>query len=585
MLGSSSEVQQYATASFHTSDVTPNLTSLRDNPRTQQNNTAAADFAFHQFSTLQRTFNVAEASCREPQTRDMAAAAVHSELAVLLVDAAEGITSQTAKHACLVQTLGVCKVILAVNKMDLVGYAQPPFADIAASFDDIAKKLGTDSVTAIPISALQPENITEQSDVMPWYDGPTLLQHLEAVDADTHAANKGFRMAVQSVESANEALPTIAGRILSGNAVGGDGVVILPSARTSRVADVRSGTKGSEPVGPGDAAMMRLADGIEAVPGDIICAAKDRPMVADQFSVNLLWLDDEPLLAGRSYNIEMAGQVAVAHVSRIKHKIDPDTLDARPARKLNADDVALCNLSISRRLVVEPSDVNRALGTFILLDRTTNELAGAGTIEHVLYRSQNIHLQNIDISKRNRSEIKGHDSCCIWFTGLSGSGKSTIANALERQLHARGAHTYILDGDNVRHGLNRDLGFTDGDRVENVRRVTEVAKLMVDAGLIVVVSFISPFAAERQAARERFADGEFIEVFVDTPLEVCEARDAKGLYAKARAGEIPNFTGISSPYEPPEAAEMALAGDNAEPDALADQIIDELERKGRLYMD
>ena len=395
------------------------------------------DASCHRLATPRRNFLIEDPAGGASQTRELANAAAGCDLAVLLVDVVDGITQQTTKDASIVQAAGIRNAVLAVNKMDLVGFEQRAFADIVAKSEDIARKLGFAAITAVPVSALTNENITEPSRALPWYDGPTLLQHLETIDLGTHSSAQAFRMAVQSINRAKEAPPTLAGTILSGGVVSGDDVVALPSARTSRVMAVRSETDSSEPARPGDAVMLRLADDIQVAPGDVICAAKDRPMVGDQFAVNLVWLHAEPLLAGRSYNIELAGQTAVANVSRIKHKIDPETLDAWPARELNGDDVAHCNISLSQRLVVEPCDANRALGSFILTDRTTNETVGAGTVEHVLYRSQNIHLQSIDVSKRDRLRIKGHDACCIWFTGLSGSGKSSIANALERQLHAR----------------------------------------------------------------------------------------------------------------------------------------------------
>ncbi len=543
------------------------------------------DVAYRYFSSAKRKFIIADTPGHVQYTRNMVTGASNCDLALLLVDARNGISDQTRRHACIVNLMGIRDVVLAVNKMDLVEFDEARFREIEAAFQEISAKLGIASVTSIPVSALLGENLTRPSSSMPWYQGKTILQHMEDVDASVAISGAGFRMPVQWVCRPNQEFRGYAGSIVSGEVKTGDAVVALPSAQTSEISDIVTYDGSCDSAHVGDAVTLSLTTDIDISRGDVICAAKDRPQVADQFSAHIVWMQQQPLLGGRTYVLQLGAQRALAHVSRIKHKLNLETLDATPTRKLEANDVGVCNISTNKPLVIEPYLDSRHMGGFMLIDRATNETACAGMIEHALYRGQNIHLQSIDVSRDQRSEIKGHKSCCLWFTGLSGSGKSTVANALERRLHEDGFHTYILDGDNVRHGLNQDLGFTDADRVENIRRVSEVSKLMVDAGLITIVSFISPFRAERRSARERFGDGEFIEVFVDTPLEICEARDAKGLYAKARAGEIPNFTGISSPYEAPEAPDIHLAGGEKTPDELADLIIKELTNRNVIFAD
>ena len=531
------------------------------------------DVAYRHFTAMGRKCIIADAPGHEQFTRNMVSAASRSNLAILVVDACHGVRVQSIRHACIAHLMGIREMILAVNKMDLVDYDEHRYQSIVSTFMGHADKLGIERATAIPVSALCGENVTQPSTVMTWYRGSPLLKHLQTVDIATDRPDRGLVLPIQMVSGADDTARGFAGSISGSHVSVGDPVVVLPGAKTSRVSRIVTPNGLRERAEPGDAVIVSLADQLDAARGDVICAAKDRCQVADQFSAHVIWMQDKPLLPGRTYVLQLGTQSALAHVSRIRHTINFNTLEEVSSRKLERNDIAVCNLSTRRPMVIEPYARHRELGGFILIDRATNETAGAGIIEHALYRGQNIHLHSLDVSKQQRAEIKGHKACCLWFTGLSGSGKSTVANALERRLHADGLHTTILDGDNVRFGLNRDLGFTDADRVENIRRVTEVAKLMVDAGLITIVSFISPFRAERRSARERFNEREFIEVYVDTPLEVCETRDAKGLYAKARAGEIPNFTGISSPYEPPEAADIHLAGGKHTPEELADIIV------------
>ena len=557
---------------------------LLDGLQAEREQGITIDVAYRYFSSSKRKFIIADTPGHVQYTRNMVTGASRCDLALLLVDARNGISDQTRRHACIINLMGIRDVVLAVNKMDLVAFDEARFREIETEFYQVAEKLGLSGITTMPVSAVLGENLTQPSSSMPWYKGKTILQHIEAFEEAVAGSNVGLRMPVQWVCRPNHEFRGYAGTIISGKVSSGDDIIALPSAQSSRVKDIVTYDGKLDMAAAGEAVTMSLTTEIDISRGDIICAAKDRPQVADQFSAHIVWMQQQPLLPGRTYVLQLGTQRVLAHVSRIKQKLNLETLQAVPTRKLEANDVGVCNISTNKPLVLEPYLDSRHMGGFILIDRSTNETACAGMIEHALYRGQNIHLQSIDVSRDQRAEIKGHKSCCLWFTGLSGSGKSTVANAIERRLHEDGLHTYILDGDNVRHGLNRDLGFTDADRVENIRRVSEVSKLMVDAGLITIVSFISPFRAERRSARERYAEGEFIEIFVDTPLEICESRDAKGLYAKARAGEIPNFTGISSPYEPPQAPDIHLASDKRTPEELADIIFQELVQRGVILL-
>lgn len=530
------------------------------------------DVAYRQFVTARRRFIVADCPGHEQYTRNMATGASTAELAVVLVDARKGLLTQTRRHSYICALFGIRHVVLAVNKMDLVDFDAGVFGAIAAEYAQLAERLGIEAVTAIPVSALLGENIVHRSMRMDWYGGPALLEHLEAVSI-AHATNSvGLRMPVQLVLRPDAGFRGFAGTPVAGRVAAGDVVVVLPSGRRSKVARVISSKGDVATAEAGQPLVLTLADEIDVARGDVIVSAGDTPEVSDQFSVHLLWMSDEPLLPGRPYWLKLGSRTVVAQVTEIRHRIDVNTQQHLAARDLGLNEVARCQLHLDQPIVFEPYERNHALGGFILIDRQSSATVAAGTIEFSLRRATNIHWQAIDVDRDMRARALHQKPVCVWFTGLSGAGKSTIANLLDRRLHAAGHHACVLDGDNVRHGLNKDLGFTDADRVENIRRVAEVAKLMVDAGLIVLVSFISPFRAERQMAREMFAPDEFVEVFVDTPLAVAEQRDAKGLYAKARAGLIRNFTGIDSPYEPPTQAELVLDTAMGDPQALAERV-------------
>ncbi|MDP2186365.1 MAG: sulfate adenylyltransferase subunit CysN [Xanthomonadales bacterium] len=530
------------------------------------------DVAYRFFDTDRRKFIVADCPGHEQYTRNMATGASTADLAVVLVDARKGLLTQTRRHSYICALLGIRHVLLAVNKMDLVGYGETVFTGIADGYRALASELGIANVQCIPVSALAGDNITSASTTMPWYRGPSVLAHLESVQlaADTSTA---LRLPVQWVCRPDPHFRGFAGTIAGGRVATGDAVRILPSGQTSTVARIVSADGDLPHAVAGQAITLVLSDERDVSRGDVIAAAGDAPPVADQFQVHVLWMDNAALLPGRPYLLKIGSRSVTAQITEIRHRIDVNTQEAMAAKRLELNEVGLCNLSLDEPIAFEPYARNRTLGGFILIDRHSHATVAAGTIDFALHRASNVHWQHLDVDRAARARIKGQSPRCAWFTGLSGSGKSTIANAVDRQLLAMGYHTYLLDGDNVRHGLNRDLGFTDEDRVENIRRVAEVARLMTDAGLIVLVSFISPFREERQMARELFASGDFIEAFVDTPLEVCEQRDVKGLYRKARASEIPHFTGISSPYEVPEAAELHLLTADATIDALAQQVV------------
>ena len=532
------------------------------------------DVAYRYFNTERRKFIVADCPGHEQYTRNMATGASTADLAVVLVDARKGLLTQTRRHSYIVSLLGIRHVLLAVNKMDLVGYDQGTFETIAAEYRLLASQLGIAQVQAIPLSALEGDNVLRRSDAMTWYDGPTLLEYLESVDTHHDARDIGFRLPVQWVMRPDQDFRGFAGTVAAGVVAPGDDVVALPSGRRSRIARIVTADGDLARATAGQAITLTLADELDISRGDVIASGQRPPQVADQFAAHLLWLGEQPLLPGRPYWLKLGTSTVSASITEIKHKVDVNTQEQLAAKHLELNEVAYCNLHLDHAIPFEAYADNRELGGFILIDRQSNATVAAGTIEFALRRAGNIHWQHVDVDKQARARIKAQQPRCLWFTGLSGAGKSTIANLVEKRLLAMGHHTYLLDGDNVRHGLNKDLGFTDEDRVENIRRVAEVARLMVDAGLIVLVSFISPFRAERRMARDMFAPGEFVEVFVDTPLEVAEQRDLKGLYAKARAGEILNFTGIDSPYEIPERADMVLRTLDADPAALAEQVVE-----------
>jgi bifunctional enzyme CysN/CysC len=484
----------------------------------------------------------------------MVTGASTADAAVILADARKGVLVQTRRHSFLCALLGIRKIVLAVNKMDLVGWNPAVFESIAQEYRAFAQSIGLTDVTPIALSGLTGEGVARPSSL----SSQTLLAWLEAVETSGLNTTAPFRMPVQWVNRPNPDFRGYAGLIATGAIRTGDRVRILPAGRETRIARIVALPQDLPYAQAGQAVTLTLTDEIDISRGDVFASAGDPPQVADQFEATIVWMDDEPLLPGRSYLLKIGARTATAQVTTIKHRINVNTLEKLAARRLDLNDIAVCNISLDRPVAFEPYEVNRDLGGFILIDRITNRTVGAGMVRFALRRADNIHWQGIDVTREARAQMKGQKGRIVWLTGLSGAGKSTIANLVDKRLHALGRHTYLLDGDNIRHGLNRDLGFTEEDRVENIRRVAEVAKLMADAGLIVITAFISPFRAERRMARELMREGEFMEVFVDAPLDVAEARDVKGLYAKARAGLLKNFTGIDSPYEPPEHAEVVL---------------------------
>jgi len=540
------------------------------------------DVAYRFFATPRRRFIVADTPGHVQYTRNMATGASTADLAILLVDATKGLLTQTRRHAVIVSLLGIRNVVLAVNKKDLVGFDEAVFEAITADFREFAAKLAIDQITAIPMSARGGDNVSQPSPRTPWFDGPYLLEHLETVELDSAVASAPFRMPVQWVCRPNQNFRGFAGTIASGRINVGSEVVVAGSGRGSRIARILLGEEEHESAVAGQSVMVTLRDEIDASRGDVLVAKEARPQVSDQFAAHIIWMDPEHLLPGRQYLLKNMTRTVPVQITDLRHRLDVDSLEHIAAKVLELNEVGYANLSTSEPIAFDPYAENRDTGGFILIDRFSNATVGAGTIDFSLRRASNIHWQALDVDRSARAKLKHQKPSVLWFTGLSGSGKSTVANIVEKKLYARGRHTTILDGDNVRHGLNRDLGFTDADRVENIRRVAEAAKLMADAGLIVLVSFISPFRSEREMARELMPDGEFVEIFVDTPLALAESRDPKGLYARARAGEIKNFTGIDAPYEEPVSPDLHLRTENTDPEALAEQVIAYLEAHGRL---
>ena len=541
------------------------------------------DVAYRFFSTDRRKFIVADTPGHEQYTRNMVTGASTADLAVVLIDARKGVLTQTRRHSYLVSLLGIRHVVLAVNKMDLVDWSREAFDSIVSDYCEFAAQVGIEDVTCIPISGLKGDNITAASENTPWYAGPTLMEHLETVEIDEdRLKTQAFRLSVQWVNRPDLNFRGFAGQIASGSVRPGDRVRSLPSGKTSTVSRIVTFDGDLDEAVAGQSVTLTLADEIDCSRGDVLAAADSPPEVADQFETTIVWMADDELLAGRSYWIKIGSKLVSAQVTDIKHKINVNTLEELAGKTLELNEIGVCNLSLDQPIAFDPYQGNRTLGGFILIDRMTNATVGAGMIRFALRRAHNIHWQSLDVSKANRAAMKRQKAAVLWFTGLSGAGKSTIANLVEKRLLSEGRHTYLLDGDNVRHGLNKDLGFTEADRVENIRRVAEVARLMADAGLIVLVSFISPFRAERRMAREMMAEGEFLEVFIDTPLAEAEARDVKGLYKKARAGQLKNFTGIDSPYEAPENAEIRVDTTELSPEEASDLIVQALRDAGRL---
>lgn len=532
------------------------------------------DVAYRFFATDKRKFIVADTPGHEQYTRNMVTGASTADLAVILIDARQGVLTQTRRHSYLVNLLGIKNVVLAVNKMDLVGYSAERFYEIVADYSHFAKQVGMEAFLPIPISGLKGDNIVTRSASMPWYQGPTLIGHLEEAPLNTaRAEDAPFRMAVQWVNRPNLDFRGFTGQIASGRIAPGDAIRVLPSGKTTTVKALPSFDGDLAQAVAGQSVTITFADEVDCSRGDMIVQADAPCEVADQFEATLVWMQDAEMLPGRPYLLKIGSQTVTATVTEPKYEVNVNTLEHLASKTLGLNAIGVVNLSLDRAIPFEAYATNPDLGGFILIDRMTNATVAAGMIHFALRRSQNIHWQAVDINREAHAALKTQQPKVVWFTGLSGSGKSTIANLVEKKLHALGKHTFLLDGDNVRHGLNRDLGFTDADRVENIRRVGEVAKLMTDAGLIVLTAFISPFRSERRMVRELMATGEFMEVFVNTPLAVAEERDVKGLYKKARAGQLKNFTGIDSPYEAPESPELIVDTVDLTPEIAADRVI------------
>ncbi len=541
------------------------------------------DVSHRYFSTPRRHFIVADTPGHEQYTRNMVTGASTADCAVILLDARKGVLRQTRRHSHLVALLGIRHVALAINKMDLVEHSEERYREIEAAYQEFAAEIGLPDVTCIPVSALAGDNVVEPSERMPWYDGPTLLRYLEEVEVDLDRMEAApFRMPVQWVSRPSSDFRGFAGTIAGGTVRPGDEVRVLPRDTRSTIERIVTYDGDLDAAVAGQAVTLTLADEIDASRGDMLAAADAPPGVADQFEATVVWMADDPMYRGRNYLMRIGSQIATATIAPLKYKLNVDSREHLAATKLELNEIGVCDLELDRAVAFDPYDDNRETGAFILIDRITNDTVGAGMLRYALRRSANLRWQAVDVDKALRAAQKGQTPSVLWFTGLSGAGKSTIANLVETELHRLGCHTYMLDGDNVRHGLNKDLGFTQADRVENIRRIGEVARLMTDAGLIVLVSFISPFRSERRMARELMEEGEFLEVFVDTPLEIAEARDPKGLYAKARRGELANFTGIDSPYEPPENPEVRLDTTTLSSEEGAKLVVDALRERGML---
>lgn len=534
------------------------------------------DVAYRFFSTDRRRFIVADTPGHEQYTRNMATAASTADVAILLVDARKGVLVQTRRHSRIARLMGIRSVVIAINKMDLVDWSATVYRDICNTYCSFAASIGIDDVTAIPISALEGDNIVNRGQYAPWYDGPTLLEWLETITPKKRSKRTEFAVSVQWVSRPNPDFRGFSGRIASGAITIGDRVRVSPSGRESLVSKIIRGDTDLEKAVEGESITLVLEDEVDISRGDVIASSRDPIAHSDQFEADIIWMHDHHALPGRSYAFQIHRKSAYGQITDIKYRVDINSGAHIAAKTLALNEIGVVKLAFDRPVPFALYDDSQTLGSFILIDRMSNETVGAGMIRHALRRADNIHTQALDVTKGARAAIKFQNPVCLWFTGLSGSGKSTIANLLEKRLTAEGKHTYVLDGDNIRHGLNRDLGFTEADRVENIRRVAEVAKLMVDAGLIVLVSFISPFREDRAMARRLFNEGEFVEIFVDTPLEICEERDVKGLYAKARRGEIKNFTGIDSPYEAPDNPEIRIENSSMSPDQVIEIMLSKL---------
>ena len=559
------------------------LSMLLDGLEAEQQQGITIDVAYRYFRSRGRSYVVADSPGHEQYTRNMATGASVSDVAILLVDARKGLLTQTRRHSRIVSRFGIRHVLLAVNKCDLVGFSRAVFDNIVADYRAFAADLEFGSITAVPLAALHGDNVVTPSDRTPWYDGPTLFQWLETIDVEGAALSAPLRMPVQWVARPSADLRGYMGTVTSGTLRTGARVTVAPSGRVTTVSRVLDAGAEIEAAPAGSAVTVELAEEIDISRGDVLCAPEAPAEAVDQFAGHLLWFSETPMIPGRSYLMKIGTRSSPVSVTALKHTVDPDTGMHAAARSLELNGIGFCNFAVPNPIPVDPFENDRTGGSFILIDRFTNATMGAGTVAFALRRGRNVHPQKLEVDKRQRQAIKAHAPAVLWFTGLPASGKSTIASAVERKLNRLGCHTYLIDGDNVRGGLNRDLGFTEVDRVENVRRVAEVARLFADAGVVVIVSLISPYRSDRLMARERVDEGEFVEVFVDTPAEVCRARDPKGLYAKAMRGEIVNFTGVDAPYEAPEDPDLHLLTVDRTAEALADDVIAYLQRVGIIH--
>jgi bifunctional enzyme CysN/CysC len=540
------------------------------------------DVAYRFFSTENRKFIVADTPGHEQYTRNMVTGASTADVAVILIDARYGVLPQTKRHSYLVSLLGIKKIAVAVNKLDIVDYSREVFERIESDYREFAGKIGLEDITCIPMSALSGDNIVEVSSNTPWYEGPALMEYLETVEIEERLQGGPFRMPVQWVNRPNLDFRGFSGPIVGGTIHPGDSVRVLPGGRQSTVERLVTKDGDLAEACAGESITVTLADEIDVSRGDVLAAADSPPAVADQFEADVVWMAEEPMSPGHHYLLKLGARTVGATIAKPKYLVNVNTLEHIAAKTLALNEIGVCTVTLDRPIPFDPYAENRDMGGFVLIDRLSNTTVAAGMLHFALRRSQNVHWQALEVDKQSRSAINSHGPAIVWFTGLSGAGKSAIANLVEKRLHASRVRTYMLDGDNVRHGLNKDLGFTTADRIENMRRVAEVARLMVDAGLVVLVSFISPFRDERAVARQMVEDGEFCEVFVDTPLEVAEARDVKGLYKKARAGELKNFTGIDSPYEAPEAPEVHIDTTALDPEQGAERVVAQLDAMGVL---
>jgi bifunctional enzyme CysN/CysC len=553
---------------------------LIDGLQAEREQAITIDVAYRYFATSRRKFIVADTPGHEQYTRNMATGASTAEVAVLLIDAGKGLLTQTRRHMHIAALLGINQLAAVVNKMDAVGWSRAVFERIRAEYCAFADDIGVAEVLCIPASALFGDNVVRRSAAMPWYAGPTLLHYLETVEPAASAENKPFRLPVQWINRPNPQFRGYCGTIAAGKLRPGDRLAVLPAGTTIEVGRILIGEEELAEAVAGEAVTLALTPEVDISRGDVLCAHDARAGVAEQFCAHLIWFGEQPMLPGRSYLLQAGTALVPAQVTELKHKINVNTGEHLAAKHLDLNEIGVCNIGLDRAIAFEPYRENRDLGGFILIDRLSNATLACGMISFALRRAANIRWQPLKVDKSARAALKGHKPCVLWLTGLSGAGKSTIADLVEQSLHRSGYHTALLDGDNIRHGLNRDLGFTDEDRVENIRRVGEVAKLMVEAGLIVIVSFISPFRSERRAARELVGKAEFMEIYVDTPIDICEARDPKGLYKLARAGKLPNLTGIGSPYERPEHPDLVLAAGTQPPEILVEEVLSALKNRG-----